>query len=71
MREVRPFLAAALLVASTLAAAEDPLTLPTPRPSKGAYQYGVEMLGLDNGATITRPIVRQVFAAPAFVCASP
>ncbi len=33
----------------------DPLTLPTPRPaSKGAYQWGIEMLKLDKAWAITK-----------------
>ena len=41
--------------AQTSPVVPDPLTLPSPRPSsKGAYQYGIEMLKLDRAWAITK-----------------
>ena len=55
------FSAAIVLLFSVVASAQtspivpDPLTLPTPRPaSKGAYQWGIEMLKLDRAWAITK-----------------
>ena len=44
-----------MAMAQTAPLVPDPLTLPTPRPaSKGAYQYGIEMLKLDRAWAITK-----------------
>lgn len=48
-------LASAVASAQTAPLVPDPFTLPTPRPaSKGAYQYGIEMLKFDRAWAITK-----------------
>src|SRR5262245_15124383 len=51
-----------LLLASASHAQTDPLSLPSPRPSPGAYQWGIEMLKFDKAWEITRGRAHLAFS---------
>ncbi|QJR15052.1 S8 family serine peptidase [Usitatibacter palustris] len=55
-------LLAVCALASIAYAQTDPLSLPTPRPSPGAYQWGIEMLKFDKAWEITRGRAHLAFS---------